>query len=187
MTTTDDEKTSLRERTQQLKIPNPLDINSLGQQESLEELFNKAKAAHPQQDDKVKEAINNAVKLYHSAAEQGYAWAQYDLGTCYQHGIGVKKDPKEAIRLYHLAAKQGHSSTPIVDNSSLALQTQKKNKGRRCSHDNLSVFLKAAYELCSLAVEYAGDSENCFESLRLAFNNLFPKPILNIIISNWTI
>ena len=35
--------------------------------------------------------------------------AQFNLGWCYQNGVGVVKDDKEAVRLYSLAAQQGIS------------------------------------------------------------------------------
>ena len=41
------------------------------------------------------------------AAEQGYAWAQYNLGIAYNNGIGVAKDPSEAVRWWRMAAEQG--------------------------------------------------------------------------------
>src|SRR5690606_21573267 len=38
------------------------------------------------------------------AAEQGHAWAQYDLGSMYQFGHGVEPDAVVAYALYNLAA-----------------------------------------------------------------------------------
>jgi TPR repeat protein len=51
---------------------------------------------------------NNIFALWHSAASQGYKRAQFYVGTCYDHGQGVKKDTKEAFKWYLKAAKQGH-------------------------------------------------------------------------------
>lgn len=48
-----------------------------------------------------------AVRLYHQAAEAGFAPAQNNLGTMYEEGLGVVSDPQEAIRWYRLAAEQG--------------------------------------------------------------------------------
>lgn len=45
--------------------------------------------------------------LFALAANQGYAFAQYNLGLLYEKGQGVTKNDKEAARLYTLAAKQG--------------------------------------------------------------------------------
>ena len=50
-----------------------------------------------------------AVRLYSLAAQQGDSGAQYNLGLCYQYGVGVVKDDKEAVRLFSLAAQQDHS------------------------------------------------------------------------------
>ena len=50
-----------------------------------------------------------AVKWYQLAAEQGYAFAQYNLGGMYKNGRGVPQDYTEAVRLYRLSAEQGHA------------------------------------------------------------------------------
>ncbi len=50
-----------------------------------------------------------AVRYYRKAADQGEAFAQFNLGVCYHKGIGVDKDAKEAVRWYRLAADQGHA------------------------------------------------------------------------------
>jgi TPR repeat protein len=48
-----------------------------------------------------------AARLWGHAAKQGLADAQYSLGACYVHGMGVEKDEAEAARLYGQAAEQG--------------------------------------------------------------------------------
>ena len=40
-------------------------------------------------------------------AEQGDAYAQFDLGVMYDTGRGVPQDAAEAVRWYRLAAAQG--------------------------------------------------------------------------------
>ena len=40
--------------------------------------------------------------FYSLAAQQGHSRAQYNLGLCYQNGVGVVKDDKEAARLFTL-------------------------------------------------------------------------------------
>ena len=42
-------------------------------------------------------------------AEQGGAWAQYNLGTMYAEGKGVLSDDKLAAAWWHKAAEQGHA------------------------------------------------------------------------------
>jgi TPR repeat protein len=42
-------------------------------------------------------------------AEQGKAWAQYNLGLAYDKGEGVKQDDTEAVKWYRKAAEQGHA------------------------------------------------------------------------------
>ena len=48
-----------------------------------------------------------AVKWYRKAADQGYKYAQNNLGLMYEDGKGVPKDYKEAVKWYRLAANQG--------------------------------------------------------------------------------
>jgi hypothetical protein len=52
--------------------------------------------------------LPQAVQWYRQAADQGHPEALYELGACYEHGRGVKKDPKQAINWYHQAGEQGH-------------------------------------------------------------------------------
>jgi hypothetical protein len=51
--------------------------------------------------------FGEALRLYRSAAEKGYAGAQYTLGFLYESGRGVRQDHAEAARWYQLAAEQG--------------------------------------------------------------------------------
>jgi TPR repeat protein len=50
-----------------------------------------------------------AVRWYRLAADQGDAWAQYNLGLMYANGRGVPQNDAEAIRWYRLAADQGYA------------------------------------------------------------------------------
>ena len=49
------------------------------------------------------------MRWYRSAAEQGHAMAQNNLGWMYEHGRGVAKDEGEAVRWYRSAAEQGYA------------------------------------------------------------------------------
>ena len=51
--------------------------------------------------------FDKAVPLLKQAAELGNAESQYNLGYCYQAGIGVERNPKIAIEWYSKSAKQG--------------------------------------------------------------------------------
>jgi len=53
-----------------------------------------------------KDAVES-MKWYRKAAEQGLAYAQYNLGDCYVKGTGVAKDEVEAVKWYRKAADQG--------------------------------------------------------------------------------
>lgn len=46
-------------------------------------------------------------RFYRTAADQGSARAQYNIGTCYKNGFGVDQDDTEAAKWYRLAADQG--------------------------------------------------------------------------------
>ncbi len=48
-----------------------------------------------------------AAKWYRRAAAEGQANAQFNLGICYEYGIGVLKDPVESARWFRMAAEQG--------------------------------------------------------------------------------
>jgi hypothetical protein len=49
-----------------------------------------------------------AVKWYRKSVEQGYAFAQLDLGMMYKNGCGVDKDYTEARKWIQKAADQGN-------------------------------------------------------------------------------
>lgn len=51
-----------------------------------------------------------AVKWLRKAAEQEHADAQFNLGRCYQNGLGVPQDYNEAVKWYQKAAEQGDAS-----------------------------------------------------------------------------
>ena len=52
---------------------------------------------------------NQAIKWYLQPAEQGDAWAQYNLGGMYENGEGIiAQDYQKAIKWYQKAAWQGH-------------------------------------------------------------------------------
>jgi TPR repeat protein len=50
-----------------------------------------------------------AMSWYRKAADQGYATAQYNLGTMYDRGNGVPQDYAAAVSWYRKAAEQGHA------------------------------------------------------------------------------
>ena len=67
-----------------------------------------------QEIDKGYEAYNDgdyatALKEWKPIAEQGYAFAQYNLGIMYEYGNGVPKDYAEAVKWYRLSAEQGYA------------------------------------------------------------------------------
>ena len=51
-----------------------------------------------------------ALKEWKPLAEQGDAYAQFNLGLMYHEGKGVPQDYKTAVKWYRLAAEQGNAS-----------------------------------------------------------------------------
>lgn len=74
-------------------------INVFGQ--SAEELNDKSKELIEQ------EKFNEAIPILKQAAELGNAESQYNLGYCYQAGVGVDQNLEKAIEWYLKSAEQG--------------------------------------------------------------------------------
>ena len=51
--------------------------------------------------------FDKAIPLLEKAAELGNAESQYNLGYCYQAGIGVEQNTETAIKWYSKSAEQG--------------------------------------------------------------------------------
>ena len=54
-----------------------------------------------------------AVYWYTKAAKQGDAYAQTNLGVCYEEGMGVEIDQKKAVEWFTKAAEQGNADAEI--------------------------------------------------------------------------
>jgi TPR repeat protein len=57
----------------------------------------------------VSKDLEEAVKWFRKAAEQGDMEAQYNLGLCYEQSEGVANDLKEAVKWYRQSAEQGYA------------------------------------------------------------------------------
>ena len=57
--------------------------------------------------------MDEVVRLWEGAAEQGHAEAQYNLGVMYDHGHGVDVNYKKAIEWFEKAAEQGHADGSV--------------------------------------------------------------------------
>lgn len=55
----------------------------------------------------VKQDYTEAVKWYSKAAEQGDAYAQFNLGVKYYKGEGVKRNPSKAKEWFRKACDNG--------------------------------------------------------------------------------
>ncbi|MGZ3733194.1 MAG: tetratricopeptide repeat protein [Parachlamydiaceae bacterium] len=58
--------------------------------------------------------LEEAVRLYKLAVDQGDASAQYALARCHEEGLGIPVNLEEAVRLYRLAADQGDAAAQYV-------------------------------------------------------------------------
>lgn len=52
--------------------------------------------------------FHTAIEIFRPLVIKGYAPAQYQMATIYQHGYGVVKNGAKALALYQLAAKQNY-------------------------------------------------------------------------------
>ena len=57
--------------------------------------------------DGIEQNMEEAVKWWRLAAEQGDADAQYNLGNAYKRGEGVEQNMEEAVKWWRLAAEKG--------------------------------------------------------------------------------
>lgn len=96
-----------------------------------------------------------AIEQFRPLVAEGYAPAQYQMGTVYQHGYGVPKDGLKALELFELAASQNYSDAQfelalIYSEGKLVKQDLKKayqltfqaaKKGLASAQFNLAVML----------------------------------------------
>ena len=76
-------------------------LGSMGNSESAD--FQKGLTAYRSND------YATALREWEPLAEQGDAFAQYNLGVMYANGDGVPQDDKIALKWFTLAAEQGHA------------------------------------------------------------------------------
>ena len=50
-----------------------------------------------------------AFEFYHKAADQGLSEAEFNLGCCYEYGLGTNVDEVKALEYYLLAADHGNA------------------------------------------------------------------------------
>ena len=58
----------------------------------------------------LKQNYESAVFWYTKAAEAGNEYAQYNLGRCYEFGMGIEKSFEKAIYWYKKAARNGNKN-----------------------------------------------------------------------------
>lgn len=56
----------------------------------------------------IKGNYKDALRLYIKLAEQGNVWAEYNIGTMYENGVGVNKDIALAVLWFRKASEQGY-------------------------------------------------------------------------------
>merc|ERR1719242_1550629 len=118
-----------------------------------------------QEGDGVEKDEKEAFRLYHAAAEQGYAKAQYNLGELYNCGQGIKQDRRESLRWYKKAAEQDHdkakekilditsnggsnrNTSESSDDESSISSYQRNQKGDDCSFTTSSIASDSAIRM----------------------------------------
>jgi TPR repeat protein/serine/threonine protein kinase len=102
------------------------------------------------------EDVQEAIRMYKLAAEQGFAPAMNNLGDLYYHGTKVPRDDAEAIRWYRMAVQRGNASAantlgvmyqngrglPKNDQEAATLYRQSAEKGHVLGRYNLAVMLR---------------------------------------------
>ncbi len=63
----------------------------------------------------VEQSYEEAVKLYRLSADQGNAYAQYNLGRMYMCGKGVGRSLEKAVKWFRSSAEQGSVSSQFMD------------------------------------------------------------------------
>ena len=53
-------------------------------------------------------SIKRILQEFERASDQKQAWAQYNLGVCYNKGVGVQQDYKTSASFFRIAARQKH-------------------------------------------------------------------------------
>lgn len=61
-----------------------------------------------------KDYKERAVKLFRMAADQGHAYAEMKLGSCYRRGFGVEKDENQALYWLERAAAKGVQEADLM-------------------------------------------------------------------------
>lgn len=69
---------------------------------------------HPHSERYAKADAERPASAWLKAAEAGDSGAQYELGYCYEKGVGVGHDEIEAIKWYRRAAEGGHAPAQFV-------------------------------------------------------------------------
>lgn len=92
--------------------------NKKSENTKLDNLFNELKILNEQSVGKLENMIaltmiselkyDEAIPYLVTAAQNGYQKAQYNLGLCYQDGLGVDKDEKIAFYYFKMAAENNH-------------------------------------------------------------------------------
>jgi TPR repeat protein len=73
-----------------------------------------------------------ALRLWHSLAKQGGAYAQISLGIMYNRGRGVPQDYVEAVKWFRLAADQGLDTAQYVSCTPMVTGCRRITSVRTC-------------------------------------------------------
>ena len=97
--------------------------------------------------------IQESFRWWKKATEIGYYHAQYEIGECYDFGIGVAEDKKEALKWYKRSASKGYILAVYV----LGLCYYCGNGIRKNKREALKYFRRAANKDYAAAVCMIGE------------------------------
>lgn len=167
-------------------IEDSLSKNQLREYKSLSGTFKKVNWLYDKDmiDDSTDAVITAITKKYKQtyyqhmpAAEEGFAFAQYEIAECYRFGwSGAPKDYKKALKWYILAATQGHVDAQydlgfIYDIHYRELEME----GEEAKQKAFNWYKKAAYNgdkraiksIAKMYIEGTGTEKNLDEAIRM--------------------
>ena len=108
----------------------------------------------------------DAVKCFRQAVALEYGDAQYHLGMCYLHGLGVQEDREEATKWLRKAASHGHKKAKDALDE-MAKADSRRSKAKELDDKEILLRYKKAITLCEKGVDYL--NKRCFDEAAKCF------------------
>lgn len=101
-----------------------------GKRQKLKMKFKKMIEDAQKEDKEVSFLEKQKVIFYKAAAQQGDTEAQFNLGSCYHQGKGVKRNEKKAFKYLQMAADKDHQDAHVLLNSIVNSLLEEKNSNK---------------------------------------------------------